>query len=202
MERLRVPLIRQEPHSIECGLACLAMVYSYFEIEKSLDDVKREVATFSVGTYAPQLGLHLILDGFDVEIVTKNPLLVEKEDVTLSQEELLEKFTKKLKSLKGKERTNELALVYFVAFMEAGGRLKVGIPSLEDLKEETEQGRPVVVFLTNASLYPNNIARVYKRPFTYTFHSLVVTGVTKDEVFVNDPYWGEEGGEKAYPSDE
>jgi len=86
--------------------------------------------------------------------------------------------------------------------MEAGGRLKVGIPSLEDLKEETEQGRPVVVFLTNASLYPNNIARVYKRPFTYTFHSLVVTGVTKDEVFVNDPYWGEEGGEKAYPSDE
>lgn len=201
MEKLKVPLFRQDPNSVECGLATLAMVYDYFEIRKSLADLRKEVSLASVGTYSPQLGLHLLGQGFDVEIVTRNPLLLEKEDRNLPQEELLLKFKQMLdsKSL-GEARTQ--GLKYFVSFIEAGGKVDVKIPDVGDLKEEIGQRRPVIVFLTNSALYNKNIAKLLGKPFDYTFHVVVVTGIGDDEVQVNDPYWGDEGGVKRYPVDE
>lgn len=200
MERLKVPLFRQEPDSVECGLVCLKMIYDYYDVAKSIEEFRKELPTTSVGTYAPQTGLCLLKDGFKVEIVTHNPRLVEKIDKDLTQEELLRKFEKKSTSLT--EESDKLAMGYFIDFMKNNGKVTVKIPSIDDLKQEIEQKRPILVLLTNAPLTPKNIADLKGKPFGYTFHSMVVVGIDNNKVLVNDPYDNEEGGEKEYSFEE
>ena len=199
MERLRVTSERQLPDSVECGLVCLKMIYAYYGIEISMDRLRQDLALTDVGTYAPQLGSHLLKNGFDVEIVTYNPRLVWKQDKNLTSEQLKAKFEDRMQSA---DQNDKFVLEYFVNFMNNGGSVKVKIPSIEELDEETKAGRPVIVFLTNAVLYDKNIADLKGRPFSYTFHTDVVTGVMDGKVAVNDPYFEEEGGEKEYPVDE
>ena len=201
MRKLKIKPILQEERSVECGIVVLAMLHSYYKTGKSIADLRKEIKTYRIGTYAPQLGQQLINSGFDVEIVTRNPLLVEKSDEKLSQQKLLLKFEEKLKKFRSKDNKS-LGLNYFVSFMKSGGKLRVKIPDFDDIKSEIDEGRPVIAFLTNAALYQKNIAEILRKDFSYTFHAVLITGVSGDRVFLNDPYWGEEGGEKKYSSNE
>ncbi len=78
--KLNVSVIRQKENSVDCGLACLAMLMKYYGINKSIADMKNEIKVYAgMGTYAPQLGKYLIDNNFEVEIVTMNPLLFTKK---------------------------------------------------------------------------------------------------------------------------
>ncbi|GEM_PF-2372895 len=199
MEKLRVPLMRQLPNSVECGLVDVSMVYSYYGIQMSMEELRKDLPTTDIGTYAPQTGMHLLKNGFEVEIITHNPRLVWKTDKNLNQKELLTKFEDKYKTA---DENDKIALGYFIDFMKNGGKVIVKIPSCQDLEEEIGQGRPVLVLLTNASLYDKNIADTHGRHFDYTFHGVVVIGIGEGKVLINDPYAEEEGGQKEYSADE
>ncbi len=198
---LNIKDIRQEEGSVECGLVVLDMLYSFYKENKTMDDLRKEISTVEVGTFSPQLGLNLINNRFEVEIITSNPLLVEKKDKELNQEELLKKFEYKLSSYKTRD-DNYAGIDYFIKFMKAGGKLKIKIPELADIKSELDSERPVITFLSNASLYNVNIAEKLGKPFSYTFHAVLVVGIDGSNIIINDPYWGEEGGIHTYPEDE
>lgn len=199
IEKLNVPLKRQLPNSVECGLVELDMIYSYYGVKKSMEDLRQDLSMTEVGTYAPQTGLHLLRNGFSVEIVTHNPRLVWKEDKNLTPEELLAKFKEKYKIA---DENDKIALGYFIDFMKNGGKITVKIPSLKDLEEEIREGRPVMALITNAAIYDKNIAETHNRPFSYTFHGVVVVGVGHGKVIINDPYAEEDGGTKEYTEEE
>lgn len=212
-EKLPVPLIRQTTDSVECGLASLAMIYAFYGKDRGMNQLRPELITDEIGTYAPQLGSDLLKEGLEVEIIINNPKLIEKSDRNLSQEDLLVKFMAKRDQAqeKAKEEARkrefeheEKVMEYFVNFMQKGGRVTIKVPNREDLKEEIKKGRPLVVFLTNATLYEKNIAEAKGKDFGYTFHSMVAIGFdeSQDTVLINDPYDGEYGGEKEYSMDE
>lgn len=198
--KLNVPLIRQEPHSVECGLVALEMIYSFYGMPQGMDNLRKELPTVEVGTYGPQLGLNFIKHGLITEIITHNPRLVEKIDRNLSQTELLEKFRQKSQTLK--DDSDKLAIRYFIEFMENKGIVTVKIPTIEVLREQLKKGRPVIASLTNAPIYKRNIADLEGKPFNYTFHAVVTTGLGNGVVYINDPYAEEDGGAKNYSEEE
>ena len=90
---LDIPVIRQEKDSLDCGLACLSMLLGYYNIKKTVLDLKRDIKVYDgVGTYVPQLGRYLLDNGFEVEIVTINPHLFTKKLSVKSHKELIAYF--------------------------------------------------------------------------------------------------------------
>ena len=86
---LDVPLIRQPQNSQDCGIAGLAMILNYHDVNISFEDLKLEIEVDKVGTYAPQLGSYLIKKNFDVEIVILHPKIFTNKDKNRSLDLLL-----------------------------------------------------------------------------------------------------------------
>ncbi len=185
---LDVPVVRQKKDSVDCGLAGLSMILKYYGVDKSIEDLKKEIKTFDFGTYMPQLGLYLLNNGFDVEIVTLNPLLFTKNFESKSDKEILEYF----EFIYEKNKDNKFGrpLKFFLDFLKAGGKIVVKIPSFEDVKNEILEKRPLGVLLTsNFLLYDKAIFNV---------HFNIITGFDENYVYVNDPMWDFRGGKKKY----
>lgn len=192
--KLDVPLICQSPDTIECGLAALAMIYSYYDIPVSLTKLREEVPLSEVGVYAPQLGTNLIEHGFNAEIITYNPRLIEKIDQTLDQKALLYKFKYKADFLK--TEGDKKCINYFINFMEQGGTIRVTIPSLEVIQEQLENKQPLIASLATI-IYPGKPDEFH--PYRDTIHGVVITGRGQGLISVNDPSWTEDGGKHSYP---
>lgn len=185
--KLDVSSFRQEEDSLDCGLVGLAMVYDYFGVDRGLGDIQEDLhITEGVGTYVPQLGIDLLNNGFDVEIVTLNPFLFTKNDVGLGFDGVLNRFV----SLKVDGGADLKVLDFFIRFMKLGGKVTVRLPNLKDLKDELGAGRPVSAVLTTNFLY-------HDKP-DFNFHYNLVTGVDDDFIYVNDPMWDERGGKNKY----
>jgi len=196
--KLNVPLIRQPKDSVDCGIAVVTMLLNYHGVEKTFEEVKKDITTDEVGTYAPQLGEYLTSQHFSVDIVLRNPLLFTKSEENLDKKSLVEKFNRLQHS--GINTHNLKVINYFNKFLKwPQNKVTVKIPDENDIEEEINIGRPLIAFLTNAALYKENIAEKHKKDFSYTFHSVVITGLEDDKVFVNDPYAEEYGGTKEYP---
>jgi hypothetical protein len=188
--KLDVPIVLQTENSLDCGLACVSMLLKYYSIEKSIDELKKEIKIFeNVGTYVPQIGEYLIQQGFDVEIVTLNPHLFTNKFKEKSQEELLSFLKETLKNTK-KESFKD-PLNFFIKFIESGGKIKIKIPDIEDIKEEISQGRPLGALITSNFL-------LFDKPI-FNFHFNIINGFDNKSVYVNDPMWDYRGGNQKYP---
>ncbi|MDP2720661.1 MAG: C39 family peptidase [bacterium] len=196
--KLDVPLVQQKEDSVDCGIAVVTMILNYYGVQKSFEEIKREIPTDQVGTYAPQLGSFLVEQGFIVDIVTRNPLVFTKAHEGATKEETIKRF-EELKA-KGEKETAANFFLQFLAKDRASVTVK--IPSKQDIEDEVKAGRPLVAFLTNAALYKENLGEKYGKDFTYTFHSVVISGIEDNKVVINDPYWGEEGGVQEYQLEE
>jgi hypothetical protein len=194
--RLDIPLIKQEEGSVDCGIAVVTMILNYYEVKKPFNEVRKEISTDQVGTYAPQLGKYLIDSGFSVSIVTRNPLLFTKRDEGLTKNKLTQKFQMLIQS--ENSRNTKVAKTFLDFLTSEKAAVEVKIPTIEDIKQEINNKRPLIAFLTNAAIYSVNLAKKYKRPFSYTFHTVVVSGFEGNQIIVNDPYWGEDGGIKEH----
>jgi len=186
MKRLNVPLVRQKKNSVDCGLACLLMIFSYYGHKKSFTTLKKDLKVHKTGTYSPQLGTYLIKNGFNVEIVTQHPGLFTIHHRRLNQKDLLIHIRKLLKTTKKKK--NIKTLKYFVEFMEAGGTIKVKIPGVDDIKNSLKNHSPLIALLTSLFL-------TEKEPI-FNLHFNVVTGLSDKYIYLNDPLHGERGGRK------
>ncbi len=181
---LSVPLILQETNSVECGLVCLKMLYDYYHIPVSLGDLRRDILLSSVGTYMPHLAQHLKRKGFTTEIIIHNPKIFRVEDKILSQPVLLRAIQNRLEGQEISERDRE-GIKVFITYLQDSGRLHVAIPTLKEIRQETNAGRPVIALVQNSIWY----SRVPGRPFSDIFHLVVITGVDDAYVYINDPHW-------------
>lgn len=188
MAKLNVPLIQQAEGSADCGVACVAMLMKYYDIDISYDEIKKEIGVFDWGTVTPQLGLFLLRQGFHVEIVTLHPTLFTAYSYFKTPEALIEHFENLQGKLKGKY--DDEALKYFVLFLKAGGTLNIKLPTIDDIQEEIKAKRPLISMLTHWFLFKSTFAP------RFTQHFNVITGVTKDFILVNDPDWGNPFGGK------
>jgi len=185
---LNVPLIIQPKNSRDCGIAGIAMLLKYYGKKTSFKEIKKDIPTDKVGTYAPQLGSYLIRKNFNVEIVTMHPALFTKKDKIMSQKEILARF--KAMHKKSTSAQNKKVLKYFIEFMELGGKIKVKIPSKEDITKEIKQKRPVCAVLTSNFLNGSKAG--------FNFHLNLVTGIDNKYVYVNDPLPDNRGGKNKH----
>jgi len=70
--KLNIPIETQKKGSRDCGIVCLLMVFRYFGIRKSLQDIQKELKVDKVGTYAPHIGAFMLKNGFSVELITQH----------------------------------------------------------------------------------------------------------------------------------
>lgn len=163
------------------------MILKYYNIPINLEDIKKEIPVHvGVGTYMPQLGSYLISKGFDVEIITLNPHLFTNKFKSKTKEELIEYF----ESLVKQKPNSEKVLNYFINFLKEGGKLTVKIPSIEDIKDELSEKRPVCALVTSTFLLHDKA--------NFNFHFNIITGLDTESIYVNDPTWDERGGEQKY----
>ncbi len=183
MKKLNIPLILQNQNSVDCGLACVAMILDFYSKNKTILDIQKEISVGEDGAYLPQLGLYLVKLGFEVEIITQNPFLFTVLHRNFDQQEILRHFKSLLNITKNKD--NIKALHYFIDFIEAGGRVVVKIPTFEDIKSSLENNFPVVASYTSVFL------KSKEKPF-FNFHNSVVKGFDKENIIINNPAVGEE----------
>ena len=187
--KLNVPVVRQEENSIDCGLACLSMLMKYYDIDKNIIEIKNDIKVYEgIGTYAPQLGKYLIENGFEIEIITMNPHLFTKQSGNKSQEDLI-KYFEELHEKNKKDSFKE-PLKFFKEFVEAGGKLTLKVPTVEDIKEELSNNRPLGALITSNFLLFDKAS--------FNFHFNIITGIDEKYVYVNDPMWDHRGGEQKY----
>lgn len=191
--KLPVPLIRQAKGSSDCGIACVAMILEYYGIKKSIEEIKKDVAIFkNVGTYMPQLGNYFLSQNFDVEIVTINPHLFNVSFKNASQKKLLTHLKKRYEVIHIKEMKK--CVEFFIKFIEAGGKLTVGIPNTKDIKEEIKNKRPLLVQLTSSVLSTKHIS--------FNSHFNIITGIDAQKIHTNDPAADSTGGRHDYVIDD
>lgn len=191
-KNLTVPILRQAKNSIECGIVSLEMVYAFYGIKISHENICQEISFSDIGTYMPQLGGHAIVTGFHSTIITHNPRLIYKEDEGLSQDALLDRFMQLDKTNFAK--SDVLCLSYFIDFIQKHGRVLPKIPDIDDIRSQIDLGRPLIALINSAPLYTIED----KNSFNDTFHIVVVTGYDEIYVYINDPIWNKHGGAQKY----
>lgn len=210
--KLIVPQIFQDPGSVDCGLASLAMLLSYYNEPKSISELKKDIHVyddlFNAGVIPAQIGTYLLTHGFAVELKCLDPHYFLNKDKDLSQRNL-ESLLKERISLENrifsgnkkspdstphprrvrrnaKYRARELNR--HLEFMNAGGFLDLRYPTENDIRAELQEKRPILVNLTSRFL-------VAKRPWK-NGHFNVIKGINKTQVHVNDP--GKDWGQQTY----
>ncbi|MBS3172355.1 C39 family peptidase [Candidatus Woesearchaeota archaeon] len=190
--KLEVPVVFQPEGTKYCGPAGLSMIFKYYGLNIPFEQIIKDLEVDTVGTYAPQLGLYLIKHGFDIEIITLHPTLFTKNDYLMNQEEILLRIEDLFN--KTKLEQNKKTLNYFIEFLKSGGKIKVKIPSKEDIIEEIKYNRPITALMTTNFLN-------YNEP-KFNFHFNVITGIDNEFVYVNDPWPDNTNGKKKHKINE
>ncbi|MDO8571878.1 MAG: C39 family peptidase [bacterium] len=188
MSILDVPLIRQPNYSVDCGIACIAMLLEYYNISYDYKKLRKEIGVFRYGTFMPQLGLYLLKYGFEVEIMTMHPALFTLFSKFENKQQLIDHLRKMRKGLPQKHENR--GLDFFIKFIHSGGILTPCIPTFENIQQEIDHKRPLICSLTHGLLFKNN----FKPKFN--FHFNIVTGYDEKNIHVNDPDWVDDFGGK------
>lgn len=191
--RLKVRLIRQDKNSNDCGLACVSMLLRYYNINKTITELKSEIKVYeNVGTYEPELAKYLLEQKFEVEIITMNPHLFTKKLKKKSDKELIFYLDNLAKNTKNRDFKE--VEIYFEKVLKLGGKLNIKVPTREDVYDEIKKGNPLLVSVTSNFLF--------SKKANFNFHYNIITGIDEKYVYVNDPLWDERGGKHKYLIDD
>lgn len=183
---LKVPLIKQPKNSSDCGLASIAMIFEYYKIPKTFDDIKKEIKNRRYWIHVPELWSYLIENGFEVELITINPRLFTAKDQYASERNIRRIiFRKRVRS-----RLNKVILRYMRKFIKAGGKVSPKILEIKDITTEIKEKRPMIALIIANFLNSD-------KP-SFNLHFNVITGYDKDHIYANDPLWDKRGWEKKY----
>jgi len=182
--KLDVPLVRQKKDSVECGLACLEMILSYYGEKTKIKDLRNEIKVYDDGIPVALIGSYLLKKGYGAEIVTLNPYIF-----TLKNSKSIENCKEYFKKL-NKEMDRKRPINRFISFLERGGEVIPKIPDEKDIREEISKKRPLLAALTSLFLFDDEPC--------FNEHYNVITGINNDYIYVNDPLWDKFGGEHRY----
>ena len=190
--KLNVPLVRQEKNSEDCGIVCLSMVLKFYNIQKSLTELRQEVKVYPwVWIFMPQLWCYLLKNWFDVEIITLNPHMFTCYHQRQSQKQIKEHIWMLLKQTKDSHA--KTSFEYFLEFINTWWKLTADIPSKEDIQEEISQNRPVIALMTSRFLTSST-------PW-FNAHFNVITWIDDKYMYINDPMPKTFGWKKKYPTE-
>ena len=184
---LNVPLIQQEENTYVCVLAALSMILQYHGRDVSIADL--ECDEDAKGTDMGDIGVYLLKNGFDAEVVMFHPRLFTVRDFGMSQDALVERFGQAI----GREEAmwgDHNVLRALLRFMEHGGRVTVKIPDEADIRGEIAAGRPLLATTDTQFLYGMEPGRY--------LHANVIEGIDDTSIYVTDSLWDQRGGRHAY----
>jgi hypothetical protein len=81
---------------------------------------------------------------------------------------------------KRENETRAKTLECYIDYLKGGGKITAKIPNATDVEEEIEKGRPLLALLTS-----NFLSDIVQ----FNFHFNVITGITGENVYINDPVW-------------
>ncbi len=180
MKLIDVPLYLQTPGSIDCGPACIQMLYDHFLGKKiDIEEVKKQLDYTEVGTTLYQNGSQLLKEGLKVTAISANPLVFPGNtwDQLKTNEDVREYIQKKYDD---SYLDDHFKLIYrtLLQFIDDGGDFKVKIPDFNDIKDAID--RDAIVCALN-----------YTQPLGEnegTFHFVLVTGYDEGRVFINNSW--------------
>ncbi len=174
--KLNVPLVLQRPGRGDCGPACIAMVMDYYGLDTSISKINSELnRDYKKGMNAPELGLYLVSNQFDVGIITFNADDFVKGDELCGAERFLSIVRKSQSYLKKRADC-------FEDFVAMGGKVKLKVPTLDDIVSGINAGRPLIANMTSRFMFA-------KKDPGFNEHYCVVTGIDDNFVYVNDPFY-------------
>jgi uncharacterized protein YvpB len=190
---IEVPILRQEPGSVDCGIVCMQMVYGYFGESVSFSQLKVDLPTTKIGTYTPQLGSHFQEHGFNTELVTLNPKLFHLND----SEKPLGEMRSHFENLKtnAENENDQLILGFFTEYLGKGGVITPAIPTEGHIRQALSEGNLVMAVLNTTPLYEGLTSTSWQN----AFHIVVITGIDEEFVYLNDPNFTESGGQTKHP---
>ena len=187
--QLDIPLIRQDKNSSDCGLACVAMLLQHYGLDANIAQLQQKIEVYkNIGTFAPQLGKYLIDSGFEVDLITQNPHLFTINDRDKTQDDLKVYFKELI--LKNTKESRINSLKHFDDYLTLNGKSTVQVPSVDDIKNEIKQGRPLISLLTTNFLQHDKAG--------FNFHFNLITGIDDIFIYVHDPLSDKRGGKKKY----
>jgi len=197
-------MVWQKRYSVDCALAMTAMIMSYYEDRATVKDLKKSIKVYKGGTWMPQHGIHFLDGGYSVEIVSQSTEVFTLKDRHRSQENLERKLRRLEKEAKEENKRGSggegisypLSRVfnYYALFMEKGGRIRIKIPTEEDIRTEIKAGRPVGANLRSDFLLRNTPRN--------NNHAMVIVGIEGKNILVQDPYPCVGGGLMEYHIDD
>lgn len=192
MERLSlsVPHYYQERGVPLCSLWCLKMVYEYHGLHQEVPAILAAVQRIPTGVYIQEIARHALENGFAASLTTRDvtrlPLIYERQSK--------EKIIADLRQRMAGEEVGEKQAVYLggmIRFLEAGGELRLHVPSLEDpIRRDLADGYPLICSLDMKALYGDKgIDAGWPAAYRvgHVGHYVVVSGLDDRTVTLNDP---------------
>ena len=187
---LNVSLVKQDPKSDDCLRCCALMVFNYFKVKTSKNEIWRKLKVYKkqsglYGAYYTDLGRLAMSKELKAKIIHSDwqwwgndvvdSLAKGKMNILGSLESLMTLKKKKvLKKLIAKES----------AFVKEGGKFEFRFPSLEFIDSYLRKGIPIVLSVRGEVIGHD--------PEDNYEHAIVVFGKPDKEYLIRDPEKGKE----------
>ena len=186
--------IRRQPNDTTCGPTCLHAMYRFFGEDVALDDLLGQVRSLEGGgTLAVLLGTHARLRGYGVKLITWNLRIFDPTWFEVGRNDLRDRLQRRAIA-RGGDAKLTLATHAYIDFLDAGGEIAFADLTPKLLRQQIEQGLPILTGLSSTFLYREARERLFDgEPDDIAGdpvgHFVVLTGydAERDEVLVSDP---------------
>lgn len=195
-----------QPTSTTCSPTSLSMLLDYYGIQKSIEDISREVPQVqnekgeSFGTINQQLATYCRRLGFDVAMYTFDCQIIDQAWAGLSKAVLLERLEARksgwavpaLGSL-----WNEAYVQSYIDFLHAGGTLQISPAPTSDLIYGLLENGPIFACVSMSTMYGHGRIRIINEHSEILDdvngralnHSIVISGYdTNGNLQIIDPF--------------
>ena len=152
MTPLRLEILPQ-PNDSTCGPTCLHAVYRFFDDDKSLDTVIKEVGQLEQGgTLAVILGCHALRQGYDAKLYTYDlqvfdPIWFRKDHPVDLEAKLAAQMEEKVSP------RLHTATIAYIEFLRLGGKLRMEVLTIELIRRYLKRQTPILTGLSATFLY-------------------------------------------------
>ena len=168
---LNVPVVRQKPNSVSCGIISTYMVLDFNGYSTSLGELFKNIELHKKkSTIAPAIVKGLIKLGIRSELILSIPSLLS----SLSKKEI-EKKIKKFKN-------DEYLRTFFKKVLEVLESVKMDFITINMLKYYIKKRKPVIVGVNSPVMRQRNYGKLIE-------HFVVLRGYTRKSFIINDPHW-------------